>query len=102
MINNNIIGYELVKNVTSAVGCERTSQTHLFIVKRNSKCGWGEEGLDGLVAVAENTNENYEKFRAMCPWTDKENILWWGTIIQNFDYKKFEYDGTSRIEFHWG
>ena len=102
MINNSIIGYELVKTVVSAVGCERAGQTHLFVCKRDSNCGWGEKGLDGIVAVGENTHENYEKFREMCPWDSTEYILWWGTIIPNYDYKKREYTGTDRIEFHWG
>ena len=94
-INKNIEGYEMVANVTEAVGGEYTPQTHLFIVKRNSKCGWGgSEGLDGIVAVAENTNENYERFCKMCPFNDKEYDLEFGTIFH-------EPNGEDYIEFHW-
>lgn len=93
-INKNIEGYEMVANVTEAFGGEYTPQTHLFIVKRNSRCGEGSEGLDGLVAVCENTNENYERFRKMCPWNDKECRLEFGTIFH-------EPNGEDYIEFHW-
>jgi hypothetical protein len=40
-INKNIEGYEMVKNVVEALGCQRTNITHLFAVKRNSRCGFG-------------------------------------------------------------
>ena len=93
-INKNIEGYEMVANVTEAVGGEYTPQTHLFIVKRNSKCGGGEEGLDGIMAVCENTNENYERFRKMCPFGDKEYEMEFGTIFHRLN-------GTDYIEFHW-
>jgi hypothetical protein len=93
-INKNIEGYEMVANVTKAFGGEYTPQTHLFIVKRNSNCGWGSEGLDAIVAVCENTNENYERFRKMCPFNDKEYDLEFGTIFH-------ELNGTDYIEFHW-
>ena len=93
-INKNIEGYEMVANVTEAVGGEYTPQTHLFIVKRNSKCGGGTEGLDGIMAVCENTNENYERFRKMCPFNDTECYLEFGTIFH-------ENNGNDYIEFHW-
>lgn len=99
-INKNIEGYELVRKVTKALGCERTLCNYLFAVKRKGgQCGFGEKGLEEIVAVAETSHENYERLKEEFPF--KDYIVWHGTILPNYNYKKREYDGTDRIEFCW-
>lgn len=83
MINKNIIGYELVKNVTKADGYEHCGQDTLFVVRRNS-----ENYLDGLCEVRENTHENHRELEAKYPFKEGY-IIWCGEIA------------CDRIRFYW-
>ena len=102
-INKSIEGYELVKNVVSAEGCERTGYDYLFAVRRKGACGFGEEGLDSIMAVTPNTHENYERLTKEFPFEDY--IIWSGTILPNYRYNKVLYRwekcDTDRIELYW-
>ncbi len=99
VINPNIEGYEFVKNVVEALGCERTHCDYLFAVKLNCGCGFGKKGLDAIVAVTKNTHDNYERLKREFPFDDY--IVWHGTIIPNYNFKKREFEGNDRIEFYW-
>lgn len=96
MIDKNIIGYEFVKNVVSADGYERTGCDYLFAVRRNCNGNY----LDGLCEVRKNKGRAYEELEEKYPF--ETHIVWFGGIYPNYDYKKHEFLGTDRIEFHWG
>lgn len=100
-INKNIEGYEMVKNVVEALGWERCGCTHLFAVKRGSGCGGGKEGLDGIVAVSEDTSyENYKRLQEQFPFEDY--IIWYGTIRPKYNRELHRYDETQKvIDFYW-
>lgn len=94
-INSNIKGFNFVKNVVSAGGYERTGCDYLFAVKRNS----GGDYLSALCEVRRNEGNNYEEMCEKFPF--ETHIVWHGTILPNYDFKRREYTGTDRIEFYW-
>lgn len=96
MIDKNIIGYDLVKNVVSAVGYERCGYNKLFVVSKH-----GEKGdyLSRLVEVRELTEENerelekkygFEKYHIV----NDDYIMWGGEIVTRRD-------GKDEIRFYW-
>lgn len=102
MINKNIVGYELVKNVKKAEGCERCGYDKLFVVRQHT----GGDYLSGLVEVRENTEENRraieEKygFERHCIVND-DYIVWCGCIVS---LPKGSYalpEGGDIIRFYW-
>ena len=90
MINKNIIGYELVKNVVKADGYERCGCDKLFVVRRGS-----ENYLEGLCEVRDNTRENIDELETKYPF--KDYIIWWGTV--NYDLSSDE--PKDEIMFYW-
>ena len=83
MINKNINGYELVKNVTKAGGYEHCGQNLLFAVRRDS-----EDYLEGLCEVRENTRENYRELDTKYPF-EEGYIIWFGEVA------------GDKIRFYW-
>lgn len=74
MINKNIIGYDLVKNVKGCGGYERCGYDMLFVVRRNCR-----DYLTGLVEVCKNENGAWAKLRAK--YNDDDYIIWSGEIV---------------------
>ncbi len=89
MISKEIIGYELVKDVKEAYGCERTGCDKLFAVRRSDDGDY----LTNLVEVRENTYENYEALKEKYPFNDF--IVWQGTVVYSLD------GSDDVIEFYW-
>lgn len=83
MINKNIIGYGLVKNVTKAEGYEHCGQGLLFVVRRDSK-----NYLDGLCEVRENKRGTCREIEEKYPFNDGY-IVWFGEVV------------CDEIRFYW-
>lgn len=102
MIDKNIIGYDLVKNVKGCEGCERCGYDKLFVVRKNS----GGDYLSALVEVRENTEENRraieEKYDIeryhIC---NEEYIVWGGCIVSLPKGSARMPEGGDLIRFYW-
>ena len=84
MINKNIIGYELVKNVTKAGGYEYCGQDKLFVIRRNSN-----DYLADLCEVRENVRGTYRELEEKYPF-ENGYIIWFGEVV------------GDTIRFYWG
>ena len=102
MIDKNIIGYDLVKNVKGCAGYERCGYDKLFVVRKNS----GGDYLSALVEVRENTGENrraiekkydIEKYH-IC---NEEYIVWDGSIVTLPKGSRTLPEGGDYIQFYW-
>ena len=98
MINKNIIGYELVKNVVKAEGYERCGYDKLFVVRKDC----GGDYLKGLCEVRENTDENRRALEAKYgieKWdiSNDDYIMWGGTIV----YDLSSDEPKDEIMFYW-
>lgn len=95
MIDKNIIGYDLVKNVKGCGGFERCGYDLLFVVRQHC-CG---DYLSGLVEVRKNTDENRraieEKFGLQRYHTCNDDYLVWCGCIVTMP------DGSDYIRFYW-
>ena len=90
-INENIIGYEIIKDCTDAYGCERTRCDLLFAVKRGARDS-EDAYLKAIAEVRPNTSENRRIMEEKFPF--ENYIIWCGTIQQWVD-------GCKEIEFYW-
>ena len=102
MIDKNIIGYDLVKNVKGCGGYERCGYDKLFVVRKNGNGDY----LNDLVEVRENTEENrrdiekkfdIEKYN-IC---NDEYIVWCGTIVTLPKGSHTLPEGGDFIKFYW-
>lgn len=94
-INKNIEGYEFVKNVKKAYGCERCGYDMLFVVRRHCS----SEYLDGIVAVCKNEGDNYQTLEAKYPF--KDYIVWHGEIVTLPAGSYALPEGGDIIQFYW-
>ena len=102
MIDKNIIGYDLVKNVKGCGGYERCGYDKLFVVRRN----YGHDYLTALVEVRENTEENRraieEKYglqqHHIC---NNDYIVWDGCIVTLPKGNRSLPEGGDYIMFYW-
>lgn len=97
MINKNIIGYDLVKNVVKAGGYERCGYDKLFVLHKDCT-----DYLEGLCEVRENTEENRRELEAKYGFeryddVNDEYIMWGGTI----DYDLSGDEPKDEIMFYW-
>ena len=95
MVNKNIIGFELVKNVTKCGGYERCGYDKLFVVRKNSDGDY----LNALVEVRENTDENRraieQKYGIQQYHICNDDYIVWGGCIVPLP------DGSDKICFYW-
>lgn len=98
VIDPTIKGYEFVKDVVFAEGCERTGCDLLFVVNR-LKANGGDY-LRGLCEVAENTGyEAYKSIEARYPFADY--IIWHGCVRTVPEGAAIMPSGGDIIEFYW-
>jgi propanediol dehydratase large subunit len=102
MIDKNIVGYDLVKNVKKCGGFERCGYDKLFVVRQHT----GGDYLSGLVEVRENTEENRraieEKYGIQKYHTCNENyIVWGGSIVTLPKGSHTLPEGGDFIQFYW-
>jgi hypothetical protein len=102
MVNKNIIGFELVKNVVECEGCERCGYDKLFVVRKNTKGDY----LSALAEVRENTEENrraieqkygIQKYH-IC---NDDYIVWGGCIVSLPKGSARLPKGGDIIRFYW-
>lgn len=88
-INENIKGFELIKDCVDAYGVERCPYEYLFAVKRNNNGDY----LSAIVEVCpRNSYEDYKEMEEKYPFEDY--IIWGGTIYESKRRGKV-------IEFYW-
>ncbi len=90
MINKEIIGYELVKDVKKIYGCEFTESDKLFVIRKSND----DDYLSNLCEVRESTHDNYLALEKKYPFS--EYFIWHGTINVGLD------DSGDVIELYWG
>lgn len=96
MVKPAIKGYEFVKNVVLADGCERTGCDLLFVVRRNC----GDDYLRGLCEVAEN--KDYEAYKALeAKYPFGKYIIWHGCVRTLPKGSRRLPEGGDIIEFYW-
>ena len=95
MVNNNIIGFELVKNVVKAEGYEHCGYDKLFVVRKNSDGDY----LNALTEVRENTDENRraieQKYGIQQYNICNDDYIVWGGCIVTLP------NGSDKICFYW-
>ena len=95
MVNKNIIGFELVKNVVKAEGYERCGYDLLFVVRKNSDGDY----LSALAEVRENTDENRraieQKYGIKKYHICNDDYIVWGGCIVTLP------NGSDKICFYW-
>lgn len=95
-IDPTINGYEFVKDVVFADGCERTGCDLLFAVRRDCDGDY----LRGLCEVAEN--EGYEAYKALkAKYPFETHIIWHGCVRTLREGAVIMPSGGDIIEFCW-
>lgn len=101
MIDKNITGYDLVKNVKGCGGYERCGYDKLFVVNQHE-----ENLLDGLCEVCENTDANRRRLEEKygidkyCI-SNKDYIIWGGEIVTLPVGSNSLPEGGDYIRFYW-
>lgn len=101
MINENIKGYEYVKNVKGCGGYERCGYNMLFVVRKDST-----DELSGLTEVCENTETNRRMLEAKYGMekyhiSNKDYIIWGGEIVTLPKGSRTLPEGGDYIRFYW-